>query len=101
VSLSAEGVASEACSLAGHWGLERLIAVYDDNHVQIDGDTGLAFTEDVNLRFQAYGWHTILVKDGDHDVAGIAAALKEARSVKGKVEHLITQMQLSPTRCMH
>src|SRR4051794_20914405 len=52
-----EGVASEACSLAGHLGLGRLIAYYDDNHISIEGDTALAFSEDVGKRFEAYGWH--------------------------------------------
>jgi transketolase len=52
-----EGVASEACSLAGHLGLGRLIAFYDDNHISIEGDTHLAFSENVGARFEAYGWH--------------------------------------------
>src|ERR671914_105246 len=52
-----EGVASEACSLAGHLGLGRLIAFYDDNHISIEGDTELSFSEDVGTRFEAYGWH--------------------------------------------
>ena len=51
-----EGVASEACSLAGHLKLGRLIAFYDDNHIQLDGDTAMAFSEDVPERFEAYGW---------------------------------------------
>ena len=53
-----EGVASEAASLAGHWGLGNLIYLYDDNHITIEGDTALAFTENVARRFEAYGWHT-------------------------------------------
>src|SRR3712207_606143 len=52
-----EGVASEACSLAGHLGLGRLVAFYDDNHITIDGTTEIALTEDVGARFEAYGWH--------------------------------------------
>jgi transketolase len=52
-----EGVASEACSIAGHLGLGRLIVYYDDNHISIEGDTELAFSEDVGRRFEAYGWH--------------------------------------------
>ena len=54
-----EGVASEACSLAGHLKLGRLIAFYDDNHIQLDGDTAMAFSEDVPKRFEAYGWHVL------------------------------------------
>ena len=53
-----EGVASEASSLAGHLGLGRLIVLYDDNHITIDGDTALSFSEDVLKRYEAYGWHT-------------------------------------------
>jgi transketolase len=52
-----EGISGEACSLAGHLGLGRLIAFYDDNHISIEGDTALAFSEDVGARFEAYGWH--------------------------------------------
>lgn len=79
-----EGVSSEACSLAGHLQLGNLIAVWDDNHISIDGDTNQAFTEDVWKRYEAYGWHVIEVKDGDNDLAGIEAAFKEAKSVKNK-----------------
>lgn len=53
-----EGVASEASSLAGMLGLGRLIVLYDDNHITIDGETELSFTEDVLARYAAYGWHT-------------------------------------------
>jgi transketolase len=52
-----EGVASEACSLAGHLGLGNLVAFYDDNHIQLAGETAMAFSEDVPKRFEAYGWH--------------------------------------------
>ena len=79
-----EGVASEAASLAGHWGLGKLIVIYDDNKIQIDGPTTLAFTENVQARFQAYGWHTISVADGDHDLAGLEAAIKQAQEVTDK-----------------
>ncbi|EOD44743.1 Transketolase [Neofusicoccum parvum] len=79
-----EGIASEAASTAGHLKLGNLIAVYDDNHISIDGDTKCAFTEDVTKRFEAYGWHVVWVKDGDNDLEGIEAAIKEAQSVKDK-----------------
>ncbi|KAE8153866.1 Transketolase, thiamine diphosphate binding domain-containing protein [Aspergillus avenaceus] len=79
-----EGIASEAASLAGHLKLGNLIAIYDDNHISIDGDTKCAFTEDVTKRFESYGWHTVWVKDGDNDLEGIEAAIKEAREVKDK-----------------
>ncbi|GFF30338.1 probable transketolase [Aspergillus udagawae] len=79
-----EGIASEAASMAGHLKLGNLIAIYDDNHISIDGDTKCAFTEDVTKRFEAYGWHTVWVKDGDHDLEGIEAAIREAKKVTDK-----------------
>ena len=79
-----EGVSSEASSLAGHLQLGNLIAVWDDNHISIDGDTNCAFTEDVVKRYEAYGWHVVTVKDGDHDLAAMAAAIKECQAVKNK-----------------
>ncbi|URD92864.1 Transketolase, thiamine diphosphate binding domain [Musa troglodytarum] len=79
-----EGIANEACSLAGHWGLGKLIAFYDDNHISIDGDTEIAFTEDVIDRFEALGWHTIWVKNGNTGYDDIRAAIKEAKAVKDK-----------------
>lgn len=79
-----EGISNEACSLAGHWGLGKLIAFYDDNHISIDGDTEIAFTEDVTTRFEALGWHTIWVKNGNTGYDEIRAAIKEAQSVKDK-----------------
>jgi transketolase len=74
-----EGVSSEAASLAGHLGLGRLIYLYDDNHVSIDGSTDLAFTEDRAERFQAYHWHVQTVEDGN-DVEVIDAAIRAAKA---------------------
>ncbi|KAG0643340.1 Transketolase [Tuber brumale] len=79
-----EGIASEAASTAGHLQLGNLIAIYDDNHISIDGDTNCAFTEDVMKRFEAYGWHTLHVKDGDHDLEAIEKAIAEAKAVTDK-----------------
>jgi len=79
-----EGVASEAASLAGHLKLGNLIVLYDDNHIQIDGDTALGFSEDVVKRFEAYGWHTLVVEDGDEDLDAIDRALTEAKRVTDK-----------------
>ncbi|KAK6515049.1 Transketolase [Arthrobotrys conoides] len=79
-----EGVAAEAISLAGHLQLGNLIAVYDDNHITIDGDTNVSFTEDVLARFESYGWHTQHVKDGDHDLEGFETALANAKAVTDK-----------------
>lgn len=74
-----EGVASEAASLAGHLQLGRLIYLYDDNHISIDGSTNLAFTEDRGKRFEAYGWHVQHVADGN-DVEAIDAAIRAAKA---------------------
>jgi transketolase len=76
-----EGVSGEAASLAGHLGLGKLIALYDDNHITIDGNTNVSFTEDVLKRYEAYGWHTIHVPDGNTDVEAIARAIAEAKAV--------------------
>jgi len=75
-----EGISGEACSLAGHLGLGKLIALYDDNHISIDGDTTVSFTEDVGKRYEAYGWQVIVVGNGDTDTASIEAAIKEAKA---------------------
>jgi len=74
-----EGVASEAASLAGHLKLGKLIYLYDDNHISLDGPTSLAFTEDVPKRFDAYGWHTQRVTDGN-DLAAIEEAIRAAQA---------------------
>ena len=79
-----EGVASEACSLAGHLKLGKLIALYDDNHITIDGDTGVSFTEDVLKRYEAYGWHVQHVPEGNTDVDGITKAIEAAKAVKDR-----------------
>jgi transketolase len=78
-----EGVASEAASLAGHLQLGKLIYLYDDNSVTIEGFTKLAFSENVPKRFEAYGWHTLTVEDGN-DLPAIEAAIREAQSVSDK-----------------
>ena len=73
-----EGISSEAASLAGHLKLGKLIYLYDDNRITIEGSTKLTFTEDVAKRFEAYGWHIQRVADGN-DVAAIDAAVAEAK----------------------
>ncbi len=77
-----EGVSHESCSLAGHLGLGKLIVFYDDNEISIDGSTDLSFTEDVDARFGAYGWHVQRI-DG-HDQAAIAKAIEAAQGVPDK-----------------
>jgi transketolase len=76
-----EGVASEAASLAGHLGLGRLICIYDNNGITIEGKTDLAFTEDVAMRFRAYKWHVVEVEDGN-DTTAIYKAIIEAKNEK-------------------
>ncbi len=74
-----EGVAAEAASLAGHLKLSKLIFLYDDNHISIEGSTDLAFTEDVGMRFEAYGWQVLTVSDGN-DLEAIDKALMAAKA---------------------
>ena len=73
-----EGIASEAASLAGHLRLRKLVALYDDNGIQLDGPTSMAWSEDVVARFNAYGWSASRVDDGN-DIEAIARAIEEAR----------------------
>ncbi len=72
-----EGISHEAASLAGHLGLGRLVVLYDDNEITIDGPAGLSCSDDVHQRFAAYGWHTVAVEDGN-DLDAIDRALAEA-----------------------
>ncbi|MBW8310781.1 MAG: transketolase [Rhizobium sp.] len=78
-----EGVSHEAASLAGTWGLGKLIAFWDDNHISIDGDTAGWFTDDTPARFEAYGWQVIRKVDG-HDPQEITQAIKTAQAETGK-----------------
>ena len=77
-----EGISSEAASLAGHWELGKLIVLYDDNRISIDGHTEISFTEDVAARYAAQGWHVQHVQDGNHDLAGMKAAIAAAKADK-------------------
>ena len=78
-----EGISHEACSLAGTWGLGKLIAFYDDNAISIDGHVDGWFTDDTPKRFEAYGWHVVRDVQG-HDPAEIEAALLAARAETGR-----------------
>ena len=78
-----EGVGSEAASLAGHLGLDNLCWVYDNNHISIEGDTNIAFTEDVAARFQGYRWNVLRVGDAN-DLQSIEQALRTFRETKGR-----------------
>lgn len=80
-----EGVSAEASSLAGHLKLGKLIVLYDDNNITIDGETGLSFTEDVGKRYEAYGWHVTAVEDGNSsDTSSLKAAIAAAKAVTNR-----------------
>lgn len=78
-----EGISSEAASTAGHLRLGKLIVLYDDNHVTIEGSTDLAFTENRGARFEAFGWHVQRIEQGN-DIDAISSALKSAQDVTGQ-----------------
>jgi transketolase len=88
-----EGVASEACSLAGHLGLGRLIAYYDNNHIQLAGPTSAAFSEDVGKRFEAYGWHVQDVGE-DLSVENLERATEEAKGVEDRPSLVIVRSHI-------
>ncbi|MCH9022862.1 MAG: transketolase, partial [Planctomycetes bacterium] len=79
-----EGVASEACSLAGHLGLDNLIVLYDNNYISIDGNTNLSFTEDRCKRFEAYNWHVQNVEGDGNDMTAFQNAIDNAKQQSGK-----------------
>eukprot|EP00494_Astrolonche_serrata_P030394 UN30661 len=79
-----EGISAEAASLAGHLKLDNLVLIYDDNNITIDGKTSLSFTENVPMRFRAYGWNTLEVTNGNTDFTAIEKAVRFAQTSKGK-----------------
>jgi transketolase len=85
-----EGVTGEASSLAGHLGLGKLIVLYDDNRIQLGGTTSLSFTEDVSLRYAAYGWQVQRVSDGN-DLVALEKALHNARTEPSRPSLIIVQ----------
>ncbi len=89
-----EGVSHEACSLAGHLKLGKLIGFYDDNHITIDGDTALAFSDDTAQRFEAYGWHVQRVADGN-DLAALDAATRAAQRVTDRPSLIIVRTHIA------
>ncbi len=95
-----EGVASEAASLAAHLGLDNLCWIYDNNHITIEGNTRIAFTEDVAARFLAYGWNVLRVGDAN-DLGRIERALEIFRQTKGRPTFIVLDSHIgygSPTR---
>lgn len=88
-----EGVASEAASLAGHLKLGKLICLYDDNYVMLSSGTDMTFSEDRRLRFEAYGWHTVVVADGN-DLVAIDAALAAAHAETARPSLILVRTHL-------
>jgi transketolase len=89
-----EGITSEAASFAGHMGLAKLICIYDDNKISIEGNTDITFTEDVALRFKAYNWHVIRVEDGNN-LSDIHKAIKEARAETTKPSIIVLRTNIA------
>ncbi|HSC04207.1 MAG TPA: transketolase, partial [Solirubrobacteraceae bacterium] len=89
-----EGISGEACSIAGHLGLGRLISFYDDNHISIEGDTKLAFTEDVGKRYEAYGWHVQNLGE-DVELDSLQGALENAIAVEDKPSLIIVRTHIA------
>jgi transketolase len=90
-----EGIASEASSLAGHLGLGKLITFWDDNHISIEGDTALSFTEDVASRYEAYGWHVQNLGE-DLGLDRIEQALNNARGVTDRPSLIVVRTHIAP-----
>jgi len=88
-----EGISSEAASLAGTLGLDKLIVLYDSNNITIEGNTDIAFTEDVAGRFKAYNWQVISIEDGN-DVEAIDEAIKEAKADKERPSIVIIKTEI-------
>ena len=88
-----EGVTQEAASLAGHLGLGKMVYLYDQNHITLAGESSLTYTEDVAKRFDAYGWHTRLVPNGN-DVDDVARAIAEARAETRRPSLILVQTQI-------
>ncbi len=88
-----EGIASEAASLAGHLKLGKLVYLYDDNLISLDGPTQMAYTEDVGQRFQAYGWHVQRVADGN-DLDAIETAIQAARAETGRPSLIMVRTEI-------
>jgi transketolase len=89
-----EGISHEAASLAGHLGLGRLVYVYDDNHISIDGPTELSYTDQVPERFEAYGWDVDVVGEVANDTAALEAALRRAMAVEDRPSLIVLRSHI-------
>jgi transketolase len=89
-----EGISHEACSLAGHLGLGRLIYVYDDNHITIDGPTELALNDDAGKRFEAYGWHVERLGEVANDLTALEGAIRRAMAVEDRPSLLVLRSHI-------
>lgn len=86
-----EGISYEACSLAGHFGLGKLICLYDSNNITIDGSTDLSYTEQTRMRFESMGWQVLDVKNGDDDLEKIHQTIQEAKAETQKPSLIIVK----------
>jgi len=89
-----EGISHEAASMAGHLGLDKLVLIYDDNHITIDGPTELALDDDAGLRFESYGWHVERVGEIANDVDALEAAIRRAMAVEGKPAMIVLRSHI-------
>ena len=89
-----EGASHEAASLAGHLGLDKMIAIYDDNHISIEGSTDLAFTEDIAKRFDSYNWHVQDLGDNANDVDALQEAIEKAKQEKERPSIIIVRTHI-------
>ncbi len=88
-----EGISHEAASLAGHLKLGRLVVLFDDNHITIEGSTALAYSDDVAARFTGYGWRTLQVDDGN-DLAALDAAIEAAKAETGRPSLIVVRTHI-------
>lgn len=89
-----EGASHEAASLAGHLGLHKLVYFYDDNHISIEGNTELAYSDNVQKRFEGYNWHVQNIGEKANDIEAISEAIKNAQSVKDKPSLIIVRTHI-------
>ena len=89
-----EGLSHEAASLAGHQGLGRLICIYDDNHITIDGPTELAYSDDAAARFAAYGWHVVQLGEAANDLDALTDGLQDAIAVEDRPSMVIVRSHI-------